>query len=123
MRCVMTKDASYIFNGWSDGKTVFRNESQSGLTMKAMKEAAKNSPEIAARVEHFLHRTPEELYHYADDPDALHNLADEKQHSAELQKMREILLEQMKSTDDPVLPAYRKYLELVDKQISQNQTR
>lgn len=123
MRCVMTKDASYIFNGWSDGKTVFRNESQSGLTMKAMKQAAQNSPEIAARVEHFLHRTPEELYHYVEDPDALHNLADEKQHSAEMQKMREILLKQMKSTDDPVLPAYRKYLELVDKQISQNQTR
>lgn len=123
MRCVMTKNASYIFNGWSDGKTVFRNESQSGLTMKAMKQAAKSNPEIAARVEHFLYRTPEELYYYADDPDGLHNLADQQEYQAELEKMRNTLLKQMKNTDDPVLPAFQKYLQLADNEINQNENR
>lgn len=113
MRCVMTRDAGYIFNGWADGKTVFKNESQSGLTMRAMREAAKTNPEIAARVKHFLYRTPEELYHYSTDPDALHNLANDEQSQQELAAFRQQLLEQMKATDDPVLPAFRQYLKSV----------
>lgn len=113
MRCVMTKDAGYIFNAWSDGETVFKNESQAGLTMKAMREAAKTDPEIAARVQHFLYRTPEELYHYSTDPDALNNLADNEEHRQELAAFRRRLLEQMEATQDPVLPAFRKYLKSV----------
>lgn len=110
MRCVMTRDAGYIFNAWSDGETVFKNESQSGLTMKAMREAAKSNPDIAARVQHFLYRTPEELYDYSTDPDALHNLAENEGHRRQLAAFRQQLLEQMKATDDPVLPAFQKYL-------------
>ena len=111
MRCVMTKDASYIFNGWADGKTTFKNESQSGLTMKAMEKAAADDEAIAARVQFYLHRTPEELYHYSSDPDALHNLADDPAHENELEKMRDTLLQHLKDTEDPVLPAFQKFLE------------
>ena len=56
MRCVQTKRFGYIFNPWSDGKRVFINESQAGRTMAAMKAAGESDPEIAARVELFLHR-------------------------------------------------------------------
>ena len=111
MRCVITKNESYIFNAWSDGKTVFKNESQSGLTMKAMSKAAEDDKNIAARVKHFLYRTPEELYHYEDDPDALENLAKNPAHEVELKKMRAILLKQMKETKDPVLPALQEFLQ------------
>ena len=38
-RCVRTAKSSYIFNTWADGKTQFHNESQSGLTFAAMREA------------------------------------------------------------------------------------
>jgi len=111
MRCVMTKNFSYIFNGWSDGETIFRNESQSGLTMKAMKRAAGQNEQIAARVQHFLYRTPEELYDYEVDPDALRNLVDDAAHRAQLKKLRAVLMEQMEETQDPVLPLFRDYLE------------
>ncbi|MHC4175708.1 MAG: sulfatase family protein, partial [Planctomycetota bacterium] len=32
MRCVQNKKFGYIYNAWSDGQMVFKNESQSGLT-------------------------------------------------------------------------------------------
>ncbi|MDB4786516.1 sulfatase [Planctomycetaceae bacterium] len=115
MRCVMTRNASYIFNGWSNGQKVFKNESQAGLTMKAMKEAAKTDTEIAARVKHFLYRTPEELYDNDSDPDALHNWAKLSECQGVLNGWRNLLLKQMIETDDPVLPAYKTYLESVHK--------
>jgi len=111
MRCVMTKNASYIFNGWSDGEKVFRNESQAGLTMKAMKQAAKTDEAIASRVQHFLYRTPEELYDNNSDPDALQDLTKNPDHQAMLKRMRATLLEQMKETNDAVLPMFQKYLQ------------
>jgi len=88
----MTKNASYIFNGWSDGEKVFRNESQAGLTMKAMKQAAKTDEAIASRVQHFLYRTPEELYDNNSDPDALQDLTKNPDHQAMLKRMRATLL-------------------------------
>lgn len=113
MRSVITKDAGYIFNAWSNGETVFKNESQAGLTMKAMRQAAQSDPEIAARVQHFLYRTPEELYHYSTDPDALHNLVKNENTRQELTAFRQQLLKQMEVTEDPVLPAFREYLKSV----------
>jgi N-sulfoglucosamine sulfohydrolase len=114
MRCVMTKNASYIFNGWSNGEKVFRNESQAGLTMKAMKQAAKTDEEIAARVQHFLYRTPEEFYDNESDPDALHNLTQSRHHQKQLLHLRSLLMKQMIEANDPVLPDYKTYLESVD---------
>ena len=40
-----------------------------GLTFPAMREAAANDLAIAARVEHLLYRTKEELYDYRIDPE------------------------------------------------------
>jgi hypothetical protein len=56
-RCAPINDGDYLYiwNGWSDGKTQFRNESMSGLTFKAMKNA--NDPKIRARADFYLHRT------------------------------------------------------------------
>ena len=75
MRCVQTKRFGYIFNPWSNGERIFRNESQAGRTMKAMREAAQTSSRIADRVNLFLYRVPEELYDFERDPDGLNNLA------------------------------------------------
>jgi len=110
MRCVQNKKFGYIYNAWSDGQTVFKNESQSGLTMNAMKRAANTDPDIAARVQLFLYRVPEELYDFEDDPDALHNLADDPMYQRQLAAMRQELLAWMESTRDPLKSDYRRFI-------------
>ena len=110
MRCVQNKKFGYIYNAWSDGQTVFKNESQSGLTMNAMKQAANTDPDIAARVQLFLYRVPEELYDFESDPDALHNLADDPIYQQQLATMRQELLAWMESTNDALISGYREFL-------------
>ncbi len=107
MRCVLTKRFGYIWNPWADGERVFRNESQSGRTMKAMRAAAEDDPALRARVTLFLERVPEELYDFANDPDALENLAGDATHREELDRLRRRLLEWMERTGDPALAAFR----------------
>ncbi len=111
MRAVITADGGYIFNAWAGQEDhPFKNESQSGRTFKAMQNAAQRDPDIAQRVRHFLYRTPEELYDYAKDPDALRNLADDHEHGNTLFSLRRMLLQWMIRTDDPLLADFRAFL-------------
>ena len=71
MRSIQGKRFGLIWNAWSDGTTVFRNESTKGLTWNAMVSAAESDPAVAARVKHFQYRVPLEFYDYQQDPDAL----------------------------------------------------
>jgi N-sulfoglucosamine sulfohydrolase len=105
MRCIQNQRFGYIFNPWSDGERIFKNESQSGLTFKAMQSAAKTNPKIAARVKLFQYRAVEEFYDFANDPDALNNLSDSPKYKKELDKMRKELLKWMKQTKDTALEA------------------
>jgi len=107
MRCVQNHRFGYIFNPWADDKRVFKNESQSGLTFKAMQAAAKTDPKIAARVKLFQYRVVEEFYDLANDPDALHNLSNDSKYKKKLDKMRKELLKWMKSTNDMALEAFK----------------
>ena len=109
MRCVQNKRFGYIFNPWSDGERVFKNESQSGLTFKAMQAAAKTNPEIAARVKLFQYRVVEEFYDFTNDPDALNNLAGNPKYKKELDKMRKELLNWMERTNDSALEALKNH--------------
>jgi N-sulfoglucosamine sulfohydrolase len=106
MRAVEDKRFRYIYNPWSDGKRVFRNESQSGRSMRAMLAAGKNDQEIAARCKLFLHRVPEEFYDLENDPDALNNLIDDPKYKSEIERLREALADWMKRTEDPALGAF-----------------
>ena len=110
MRKVQDRQYGYIYNAWSEGKTVFKNESQNGLTMKAMQRAAEQDQSIAARVRLFLYRVPEELYDAEKDPDALHNLIDHPDHQDEVRKYRQVMLRQMEATKDPETEGFRKFL-------------
>jgi len=110
MRCVQNQKFGYIYNAWSDGQTEFKNESQSGLTMNAMKEAAQTDPYIAARVQLFLYRVPEELYNFEQDPDALLNLANDPMYEEQLNRMRQELLAWMEQTEDPLAPVFRDFV-------------
>lgn len=106
IRCVQNQRFGYIFNPWSDGRRVFRNESQAGLTFNAMKAAAQANDAIAARVKFFQYRVVEEFYDFQKDPDALHNLIDEPNYKKEIEAMRKELLAWMKKTGDPALEAF-----------------
>jgi N-sulfoglucosamine sulfohydrolase len=100
MRCMQTARYGYIFNAWSDGKRIFRNESQNGLSFKAMQAAAANSPEIAARVKTFQYRTPEEFYDLEADPNGLKNLAGDPNVAAPMRETRARLWRHMKESGD-----------------------
>jgi N-sulfoglucosamine sulfohydrolase len=106
MRCVQNHKFGYIFNPWSDGQRVFKNESQSGLTFKAMQAAAADDPAVAERVRFFQYRVLEEFYDFKGDPDGLHNLIDEPRHQEQIEKMRRALLQWMKDTEDPAVEAF-----------------
>lgn len=110
MRAVTDAHYGYIFNAWSDGNTEMRIESMVGLTFPAMRAAAATDPVIAARVRHFVYRTKEELYDYANGPDALHNLMDDPKHEALTSKYRNILLRHLKDSADPQLAAFERFI-------------
>jgi len=107
MRCLQNSRFGYIFNPWSDGQRVFKNESQSGLTFSAMQAAAKTDPVIAARVKLFEYRVVEEFYDFKNDPDALHNLIDDPGYKKQIDTMRKELLKLMKQTNDPAFQALK----------------
>ncbi len=111
MRCLRERRLGYIYNAWADGKTVFHNESQSGLSMKAMEKASEDNSQIAERVKLFLYRVPEELYDFSKDPDALHNLANDPAYRQDIKSMRQKLLAWMVQKEDPLQPVFRSYLE------------
>ncbi|MFW5845273.1 MAG: sulfatase [Planctomycetota bacterium] len=106
MRCVQDGRFGYIFNAWSDGQRVFRNESQSGRSWAAMREAAEHDPSIAARVALFEHRLREELYDFATDPDAIHNLIDDPACSDERDRLRSQLAEHLHRSGDWAAPLF-----------------
>ena len=105
MRAAEDKRFRYIYNPWSDGTRVFRNESQSGRSMKAMVAAGQSDPAIAARCELFLHRVPEEFYDLENDPDALENLVGDPEHRADVERFRKALADWMRRTEDPAWKA------------------
>jgi N-sulfoglucosamine sulfohydrolase len=101
MRSIQGKRYGLIWNGWSNGETVFRNESMNGLTWKAMVKAAVSDPAIAARVEHYRHRSPFEFYDYQNDRDALHNLIDSPDMQDLVGGYRARMAKLMQETNDP----------------------
>jgi N-sulfoglucosamine sulfohydrolase len=100
MRAVVTRDYGYIWNGWSDGRTMFEINVNAAI-LDAMKRAAESDPEIAGRVKHFLYRTREELYDYRVDGNARNNLIADARYADRVAEMRRMLLEHMRETGDP----------------------
>jgi len=106
MRCVQTRRFGYIFNPWSDGQRVFKNESQSGLTFNAMKAAAQQDESIAGRVKLFQYRVIEEFYDFKNDPDGLNNLIDDPNYKEQINELRKELHDWMKKTGDSALNSF-----------------
>ena len=101
----------YIYNAWPDGKKEFvLDDAQSGYSMAAMAEAAKNNADIAQRVGHYLYRTREEFYDYEADPGAHHNLIDSPEFAGMIQGFRRELLAHLRSTRDPMAREFSEHV-------------
>jgi len=108
MRAVQTKKYLYLFNPWSNGERVFATATNGTVTCKRMVELAKTDEKLAARLDLYRHRVPEELYQVSIDPDCLVNLIDHPDHQDELKKLRSILSEWMVKSEDPLIEPFRK---------------
>ncbi|MEO2026385.1 MAG: sulfatase, partial [Fuerstiella sp.] len=73
----------------------------------AMQAAAETHPGIAARIELFRYRVPEEFYDLKNDPDCLHNLIDRPDLLASIELLQTQLVAHMTRTNDPMLPAFQ----------------
>jgi len=104
MRCVQDARFGYIYNPFSDGRHVYRNNNE-GRTFAAMAAAAETDPAIAARVQLFRMRVPEEFYDLEKDPDCLNNLIGKAEFQDAVARYRRRLESWMKRTGDPMLPA------------------
>ncbi len=105
-RAIQSKRYGYIINFWAGRTKPMRMDSTSGITFKAMQEAATGDPKIAERVKLFEHRVLEEFYDFENDPDGLNNLIDSPELQPEIQKMRAALSARMKATGDHALEAF-----------------
>ena len=107
MRALITRDYGYLFNPWSNGERVMKTATQGTVTYRRMQALAPQNPEIAARLALFDRRVPEELYHYAYDPDALTNLIGKAEHAAAQTRLTTLLEAWMERTGDPMLDLFR----------------
>ena len=107
-RCVRTTTRSLMFHAWADGKTAFRVEAMSGLSYRALADAAQTDPRIKARVDQYITGTPLSFFNLENDPDERKNLIDDPQSRPEIERLQALLLAHMERTGDPQLEAYRK---------------
>jgi N-sulfoglucosamine sulfohydrolase len=106
MRCIRTRERSYIWNAWSDGEKRYSTENMAGLTWKAMLAAAETNPAIKARTELNSLRVPEEFYDLTTDRCERNNLIEDPKHKAEVESMRAELLAHLRRTEDPFAEAF-----------------
>lgn len=108
MRAVQTKDWLYIFSPWSNGTRVMSGATAGTVTCRQMRVLAKTNPQIAARVDLFDHRVPEEAFEVKYDPDALTNLIAKPEHAAQVAMLEKAMEDWMVKTNDPLLEVFRK---------------
>jgi len=108
MRSMVTKDFAYIFNPWSNGERVMATATKGTATYRRMQALAKTDPKMAARLDLFDRRVPEELYNYATDADALANLIHQPAYRLEQDRLTKALEAWMVKTGDPMLDVFRR---------------
>ncbi|MCM5663873.1 sulfatase family protein [Galbibacter mesophilus] len=103
-RSVQTKDFRYIVNFWADGKKSI----EPVIRYSQAYEVVANSEEknVEEFREFYFYRTPEELYNVKDDPACTQNLIDNPEYASEIKKLKALLLEELKRTNDPSAKAF-----------------
>ncbi len=108
MRAVQTKDWLYVFSPWSNGTRVMSGATNGTSTARQMRVLAKTNEQIAARIDLFDHRVPEEAYEVRYDPDALTNLIAKPENAAQVATLEKAMEDWMVKTNDPLLEVFRK---------------
>jgi hypothetical protein len=106
MYSVLTRQSAYVFNPWSNGERRFPR--LNGGAFKAMQQAAKTDPAMAARLKHLQFRSVEEFYNLGSDPSCLANLQYAPNASQQLNNLRGLLREWMVQVESPALDAFDK---------------
>lgn len=109
-RCVRTKESSYQFHAWPNGKPQFRVEAMNGLTYNALARAAKSDEKIKNRVDQLVTGVREQFFDLKSDPDERVNLIANPSYRDQIERMRNLLLAHMEKTADPQLDNFRKVL-------------
>ncbi len=104
-RGIYTRDFVYIFNPWSNGERIATMEARWYRSWQTMQTLAEQKALFAERFDFLKYRTPEELYAYTVDPDALNNLIDNPHYQTIANQLREEMVSWMERTGDYVLPA------------------
>ena len=104
MRSVITRDAAYVFNPWSNGERPFTR--LGGPAFAAMVNAAKQDPVMAERIKYLRLRRVEEFFDLSKDPNCLENLIGSGDHKAQVEALRAKLRKWMAETADPALAAF-----------------
>lgn len=107
MRAVQTKDFVYIFSPWSNGTRVMSGATNGTSTCRQMRVLAKTNEAIAARIDLFDHRVPEEAYEVRYDPDALTNLIAKHEYATQVAALEQAMEDWMVRTKDPLLEVFR----------------
>lgn len=107
-RCVRTKEFSYQFHAWPNGTPHFRVEAMNGITFGALAKAGETDARIKSRVEQLTIGKPEQFFDLRADPDERVNLIAEPKHTAEIARLKKLLLAHMEKTADPQLESFRK---------------
>ncbi|MFN0078353.1 MAG: sulfatase [Prosthecobacter sp.] len=107
MRAVQTKDWLYVFSPWSNGTRVMSGATAGTATCRQMRVLAKTNEAIAARIDLFDHRVPEEAYEVRYDPEALTNLIATPEHATQVAVLEKAMEDWMVRTKDPLLEVFR----------------
>lgn len=111
MRVVQTKKSAFIITPWSDGNNrLFGIDSMSGLSFKAMVEAAKTDPRIKKRVDQYVIGYPMAYYDLEKDPDQRENQINNPAYRPEIKRLQGVLMDYMVKTNDPQLDNYKTLL-------------
>ncbi len=105
MRGLLRGRYGYVYNAWAGGERSYTpGDPFGGLTWKAMREAAKSDPLVESASGSAWQRTPEELYDYEADPNALKNRIDDPELAEVAQRMRAELAAWMRRKKDRCCP-------------------
>ncbi len=107
IRAVETPRYLYLFNPWSDGVNEFKTATQGTVSYKRLSALAKDDAAIAARLQLFKFRVPEELYDVQNDPDCLVNLINDPAHEVALLDLQTRMGKFMKESGDHALEPFQ----------------
>jgi N-sulfoglucosamine sulfohydrolase len=108
---VRTKTRSLIFSAWAGGPRDFKVEAMSGLSFRALADAAASDSKIAGRVTQLLKGISIALYDLDKDPDERTNVIADPNYLDDATKLISQLKEHMTRTSDPQLENFVRAVE------------